>query len=195
MKEALGLIETVGLAAAIEAADTAVKAANVKLLGYEKTRGNGMITVKIVGDVGAVKAAVTAGVMAANRVNEVYSYHVIPRPHDEIKTLIANVDCGPGRGNGAPEDVIPPPPPPAPVIPEPVVEEPGSLETEASSPLVDAEEAAPFPAEEEEEPAAVRRCAATTQAGTRCRNHVVAGTHYCRQHQPKEPKTALEGEA
>src|SRR5690606_30453955 len=122
MNEALGLIETVGLAAAIEAADTAVKAANVKLLGYEKTRGNGMITVKIMGDVGAVKAAVTAGVMAANRVNEVYSYHVIPRPHAEIGELIARIDRGPGRDNGDTEGIIPPPPLPAPYSLEPVLE-------------------------------------------------------------------------
>jgi hypothetical protein len=207
MNEALGLIETVGLAAAIEAADTAVKAANVKLLGYEKTRGNGMIMVKIVGGVGAVKAAVTAGVMAANRVNEVYSYHVIARPHDEIEALIANVDRGPGRGHGAPEGVIPPPPPPAPAFPEPY-DAPAFLALEA--PAAVAEEVIAVPVEEavlpvegvaaaepevEEEPAAVRRCAAFTHAGTRCRNRVVAGTHYCRQHQPKETRTAFEEEA
>lgn len=198
MKEALGLIETVGLAAAIEAADTAVKAANVKLLGYEKTRGNGMITVKIVGDVGAVKAAVTAGVMAANRVNEVYSYHVIPRPHDEIEALIANVDCGPGRGNGAPEGVISPPPPPD--LPEPAGYEPVAVVEMEATPVgeeqvLSEKEVEPAGPEEVEEPAAVRRCAAVTQAGTRCRNRVMSGSQYCRQHQPKEPKTALEEEA
>jgi microcompartment protein CcmL/EutN len=93
--KALGLIETVGLAAAIEAADAAVKSANVALLGYEKTRGNGMITVKFVGDVGAVKAAVAAGSAAALQVGQVQSCLVIPRPHAEIETLIKQLDRGP----------------------------------------------------------------------------------------------------
>ncbi|SHJ73238.1 Carboxysome shell and ethanolamine utilization microcompartment protein CcmL/EutN [Geosporobacter subterraneus DSM 17957] len=85
---ALGLIETVGLAAAIEAADTAVKSANVVLLGYELTKGDGMATVKLAGDVGAVKAAVEAGVIAASKVSKVYSKQIIPRPHSEIEALI-----------------------------------------------------------------------------------------------------------
>lgn len=212
MNEALGLIETVGLAAAIEAADTAVKAANVKLLGYEKTRGNGMITVKITGDVGAVKAAVTAGVMAANRVNEVYSYHVIPRPHAEIGELIARIDRGPGRDNGHAEGIIPAPPPPAPHFPEPLLEEPLPQEPDAAAattsglattpaedeaPIAEAEAPTPVVAlpVEDADPAASRRCAALTQAGTRCRNRVLAGTPYCRQHQPRKTGTALEEEA
>jgi len=94
MKQALGLIETIGLVGAIEAADAAVKAANVTLLGYENTKGSGKITVKFVGDVGAVNAAVAAGVAAASRIGKVYGCHVIPRPHDEIEALIANVDRG-----------------------------------------------------------------------------------------------------
>ncbi len=85
---ALGLIETVGLAAAVEAADTAVKSANVVLLGYELTKGDGMVTVKLAGDVGAVKAAVEAGVAAASKVSQVYSKQIIPRPHEEIEKLI-----------------------------------------------------------------------------------------------------------
>lgn len=213
MNQALGLIETVGLVAAIEAADTAVKAANVVLLGYEKTRGNGMITVKITGDVGAVKAAVTAAVMAANRVNEVYSYHVIPRPHAEIDPLIARIDRGHGRDNGEAEGSKLPPPPPAPVAPEPVAEEPVAAEPVAELPVVElpvveehvAEEPVaqapelpasppPLPAAEEE-PAASRRCAAITRAGTRCRNRVVRGTPYCRQHQPRKAENAAEEEA
>ena len=207
MNQALGLIETVGLVAAIEAADTAVKAANVVLLGYEKTRGNGMITVKITGDVGAVKAAVTAAVMAANRVNEVYSYHVIPRPHAEIDPLIARIDRGHGRDNGEAEGSKLPPPP-APVAPEPVAEEPVAAEPVAELPVVEehvAEEPVaqapelpasppPLPAAEEE-PAASRRCAAITRAGTRCRNRVVRGTPYCRQHQPRKAENAAEEEA
>ncbi len=93
--KAVGLIETIGLAAAIEAADAAVKAANVTLLGYEYTKGEGMITVKVVGDVGAVKAAVSAGTTAAFRIGQVKSCHVIPRPHHEIETLIKQIDRGP----------------------------------------------------------------------------------------------------
>ena len=85
---ALGLIETVGLAAAIEAADTAVKSANVILLGYELTKGDGMVLVKLAGDVGAVKAAVEAAAIAASNVSKVVSKQIIPRPHDEIEKLI-----------------------------------------------------------------------------------------------------------
>jgi ethanolamine utilization protein EutM len=95
--QALGLIETVGLPVAIEAADAAVKAANVSLIGYEKTRGGGLVCVKIRGDVGAVKAAVEAGVAAASRVGKVYSHHVIPRPHSETEIVIAHVDRGPAK--------------------------------------------------------------------------------------------------
>ncbi|MCB8984412.1 MAG: BMC domain-containing protein [Ardenticatenaceae bacterium] len=94
MKQALGMIETIGLVCAIEAADAAVKAANITLLGYENTKGGGKITVKFVGDVGAVNAAVAAGAAAAARIGQVYGCHVIPRPHDEIEALIANLDRG-----------------------------------------------------------------------------------------------------
>src|SRR5512143_1273948 len=94
MNKALGLIETIGLVTAIEAADAAVKAANVTLLGYENTRGGGKITIKMAGDVGAVQAAVAAGVSAAQRIGKVYSHLVIPRPHEEIDALIRQVDRG-----------------------------------------------------------------------------------------------------
>jgi microcompartment protein CcmL/EutN len=80
VKNALGLIETVGLVAAVEAADEAAKAANIELLGYELTRGGGMVTVKLQGDVGAIKAAVDAGANAAGKVGTVWATHVIPRP-------------------------------------------------------------------------------------------------------------------
>lgn len=93
--KALGLIETIGLVTAFEAADAALKAANVKLLGYENTKGGGRITVKFVGDVGAVKAAVSAGVAAALRIGRIESSLVIPRPHQEIEGLIAQIDRGP----------------------------------------------------------------------------------------------------
>ncbi|NLX88169.1 MAG: BMC domain-containing protein [Syntrophomonadaceae bacterium] len=88
MRTALGLVETVGLTAAIEFADAAVKAANVKLLGYELTNGLGWVTVKITGDVAAVQAAVNAGTAAASRVGRVVSQKVIPRPHQELEKLI-----------------------------------------------------------------------------------------------------------
>lgn len=87
---ALGLIETVGLAAAIEAADTAVKSANVKLIGYELTKGGGLVTIKLEGDVGAVNAAVQAASMAASKVSSVYSRLVIPRPHDELSAIVVS---------------------------------------------------------------------------------------------------------
>lgn len=90
VKFALGIIETFGLVAAIEAADTAVKSANVKLLGYELTKGGGLVTVKFAGDVGAVKAAVESASISASKVNRIWSKLVIPRPHDEIEKLIKN---------------------------------------------------------------------------------------------------------
>lgn len=89
MGEALGMIETKGLVAAVEAADAMVKAANVTIAGYEKI-GFGLVTIMVRGDVGAVKAATEAGAEAAKNVGEVYSVHVIPRPHSEIERVILN---------------------------------------------------------------------------------------------------------
>jgi len=90
MIEALGLIETRGFVGAIEAADAMVKAANVRLIGREKV-GNGLVTVMVRGDVGAVKAATEAGASAARRVGELVSVHVIPRPHTDVEELLKNV--------------------------------------------------------------------------------------------------------
>lgn len=87
MYEALGMVETKGLVGAIEAADAMVKAANVNLVGYEKI-GSGLVTVMVRGDVGAVKAATDAGAAAAQRVGEIVSVHVIPRPHNEVEGLL-----------------------------------------------------------------------------------------------------------
>ena len=87
MIEALGMIETRGFVGAVEAADAMVKAANVKLVGREKT-GSGLVTVMVRGDVGAVKAAVEAGSEAARRVGELVSVHVIPRPHHDVEQLL-----------------------------------------------------------------------------------------------------------
>lgn len=86
-REALGMIETKGLVASIEAADAMVKAANVQLLGKE-TIGAGFVTVMVRGDVGAVKAATEAGAEAAERVGELVSVHVIPRPNSEVETVL-----------------------------------------------------------------------------------------------------------
>ena len=86
-KQALGLIETKGLVGAIEAADAMVKAANVSLIGKEKI-GSGLVTVMVRGDVGAVKASVEAGAAAAKRVGELYSVHVIPRPHEDVEAIL-----------------------------------------------------------------------------------------------------------
>ena len=85
--EALGMIETRGLVAAIEAADAMVKAANVVLIGSEKI-GSGLVSVMVRGDVGAVKAAVEAGGAAAARLGEVVATHVIPRPHNDVNKLL-----------------------------------------------------------------------------------------------------------
>ncbi|MDF3000769.1 MAG: ethanolamine utilization protein EutM [Bacillota bacterium] len=86
-QEALGMIETKGLVASIEAADAMVKAANVVLIGYEKI-GSGLVTVMVRGDVGAVKASTDAGAAAARNVGEVVSIHVIPRPHSDIEKIL-----------------------------------------------------------------------------------------------------------
>jgi len=90
--QSLGLIETVGLAAAIEAADAAMKSANVQLVGYELTKGGGMVTVKFEGEVGAINAAVAAGVVAANKVSQVYAHRVIARTAEGIERIVHSVD-------------------------------------------------------------------------------------------------------
>ena len=84
---ALGMIETKGLVGAIEAADAMVKAADVKLIGKVQV-GGGLVTVLVRGDVGAVKAATDAGAAAAEKVGELISVHVIPRPHTDIELLL-----------------------------------------------------------------------------------------------------------
>lgn len=87
--QALGMIETRGLVAVTEAADAMLKAANVQLVGSEKI-GSGLVTVMVRGDVGAVKAAVDAGAAAAQRLGEVVSVHVIPRPHSDVEKILPN---------------------------------------------------------------------------------------------------------
>ena len=86
-QEALGMIETKGFVGAVEAADAMVKAANVKLVGKVAV-GGGLVTVLVRGDVGAVKAATDAGAAAAEKVGELISVHVIPRPHTDVEMLL-----------------------------------------------------------------------------------------------------------
>src|SRR5437879_13191205 len=85
--EALGMIETKGLVALVEASDAMIKAANVTLIGWQKI-GSGLVTALVVGDVAAVKAAVDAGAAAAGRVGEVIGVQVIPRPHDDLGAVL-----------------------------------------------------------------------------------------------------------
>lgn len=85
--EALGMIETKGLVALIEASDAMLKAANVNLVGWQKI-GSGLVTALVLGDVAAVKAAVDAGAAAAGRVGEVVGVQVIPRPHEDMESVL-----------------------------------------------------------------------------------------------------------
>ena len=85
--EALGMVETRGLVAAIEAADAMVKAANVELIGTEKI-GSGLVSVMVRGDVGAVKAATESGSAAASKLGELVAVHVIPRPHADVEKIL-----------------------------------------------------------------------------------------------------------
>ena len=152
-KKSLGLIETQGLAAGIEAADAAVKSANVELVGYELTKGGGWTTIKILGDVGAVKAAVDAARIAAGKVSRVVSTRVIARPSMGLTGLIHNTDT---VGDQPPEPPAPPTPtdppeptkPPADVQP---VEESAPEAMESPEEAQPAEEGAPGAMESPEE--------------------------------------------
>ena len=86
-QEALGMIETRGLTAAVEAADAMVKAAEVTLIGTEKI-GSGLVSVMVRGDVGAVKAAVEVGATSATKLGELVASHVIPRPHSDVEKIL-----------------------------------------------------------------------------------------------------------
>ena len=87
VREALGMIETKGFIALVEAADAMMKAANVEFLGWDKV-GSGLVTAFVTGDVAAVKAATDAGANAASRIGEVVGVQVIPRPHDDIAIVL-----------------------------------------------------------------------------------------------------------
>lgn len=90
-QEALGMVETRGLVAAIEAADAMLKAANVVLVGTEKI-GSGLVSVMVRGDVGAVKAAVESGASSAQRLGELVATHVIPRPHTDVEKILPTLE-------------------------------------------------------------------------------------------------------
>lgn len=90
IQQALGMIETRGLVAAIEAADAMLKAANVELVGTEKI-GSGLVSVMVRGDVGAVKAAVEAGADSVSRLGELVATHVIPRPHADVEKILPSI--------------------------------------------------------------------------------------------------------
>ena len=99
--KALGMIETRGLVASIEAADAMVKAANVTLQCKEHV-GGGLVTIMVRGDVGAVKAATDAGAAAAERVGTLISVHVIPRPHEELEEILGHIPAEPDQPEGEP---------------------------------------------------------------------------------------------
>lgn len=95
--EALGMVETKGFTALVEATDAMMKAANVKFLGWDKI-GSGLVTAFVTGDVAAVKAATDAGAAAAGRIGEVVAVQVIPRPHEDLGTVLKMQG---GRGGSA----------------------------------------------------------------------------------------------
>ena len=148
-QRSLGLIETFGLLPAVEAADAAVKSANVELVGYEFAKGSGMTVVKVEGDVGAVKAAIAAASVAASKVGKVAATRVIPRPATGLEVMVRNGDT---KGYTPPE-------PPAPTSPDESGPEPdpdrGGLTTEQEAPAsepaeVTTQDPAPAPVEAEE---------------------------------------------
>ena len=143
MQKALGLIETLGLVGSIEAADAMVKAANVVLVGKENVRA-GLVTVKVVGEVAAVKSAVDAGAAAAQRVGQLVSAHVIPRPDDQIEEIV-NSDNYPKEiftYEDSPEVKSPPKKKPAVKTEKPVVE------TKEPEPVVEEKKVEPEPVNE-----------------------------------------------
>ena len=150
MQKSLGLIETQGLLGGVTAADAAVKSANVELIGYELTKGGGWTTVKIQGDVGAVKAAVDAAKIAAGKVCRVVSTKVIARPAQALDRLVwteETVGREPPEPPVDPEPPAPPEPPAGPDEPEKEAPAPSVEEApEAQAPAVpEAAEEEPVP--------------------------------------------------
>lgn len=99
-QQAVGMVETKGLIALMEASDAMLKAADVEMTGWDRV-GSGMVTSFVTGDVAAVKAAVDAGADAAGRIGEVVGVHVIPRPHDETSALVAGAKQTKASSGGA----------------------------------------------------------------------------------------------
>jgi microcompartment protein CcmL/EutN len=156
----LGTIEVFGLPAAVEAADVALKTADVKLIGYETTDGMGMVAVKIEGQVSAVQSAVSAACAAAGRVSKVFATSVIPRPSDQLEPVVLTEGT---VGLAKPEPVPEPTPPsPTPELSEPQVAPAPAASDNSEGAAQTADEAA-APAE----PAARPRAARTRKsAGT-----------------------------
>ena len=127
--KAIGMVETKGLVASVEAADAMVKAAEVVLLG-KKITGGGLVSVFVTGDVGAVKAATDAGAAAAERVGVLVSVHMIPRPADSIEAILPHLKLS------APPEAPNPPIPPTPPVPPvpPASPEPPELPTDPPGP-------------------------------------------------------------
>jgi hypothetical protein len=164
LKQCLGTIEVIGLTAALEAADTACKAADVTLLGYEATDGMGMVAVKVLGQVGAVKAAIDAAKFAAGKVNKVVSTSVIPRPNEQIEPIVRTAVT---VGQGAPTSVDPDDPsskpaligrprprPSAPAQADPPPPAPAPADPPAAKPAAKAVTLEPAPAPADPAPAA-----------------------------------------
>ena len=151
----LGEIEVIGFTAAVEAADVAVKTANVELLGYELANGGGMVSIKVVGQVGAVRAAISAAKEAAAKVNTVVSTSIIARPSDQIDPMVLSPDTV-GLPPTAPPDAPEPPEPPA--APEPPSPEPNP------APNPPEPEPTEAPGSSEPEPTAEPAPSATPQA-------------------------------
>lgn len=147
--QSLGLIETVGMTAAVEAADAAMKSANVSLVGYELTKGGGMVTVKLEGDVGAINAAVAAAISAAKRIGNVYAHKVIARAAQHIEPVIHSKET---VGVTQPEPETPAEPAPQledmPSQTIPVV----NLDTSTSTSCMDITDDVPQPIAQEQQP-------------------------------------------
>ncbi len=199
MQKSLGLIETQGLLGGVTAADAAVKSANVELIGYELTKGGGWTTVKIQGDVGAVKAAVDAAKIAAGKVCRVVSTKVIARPAQALDRLVwteETVGREPPEPPVDPEPPAPPEPPAGPDEPEkeapaPPVEEapeaqaPAAPEAAEEEPVPEPEAPVEEPETAPEVPAEPRQEAEAPEEGPDGAEEAPAG-----EDAPAKPKTA-----
>ena len=199
MQKSLGLIETQGLAGGITAADAAVKSANVELIGYELTKGGGWTTVKIQGDVGAVKAAVDAAKIAAGKVCRVVSTKVIARPAQALDRLVwteETVGREPPEPPVDPEPPAPPEPPAGPDEPEkeapapsaegvPEAQAPAAPEAAEEEPVPEPEAPVEEPETAPEVPAEPRQEAEAPEEGPDGAEEAPAG-----EDAPAKPKTA-----